>query len=278
MIDSVNDDSITLTKNKYIKDKVASTIKYKKDESSELSMASYEVGERDVVYNPPVSELNKLNKEGKIKTSDSNKGIYLDIQKDKRLYLDDRRGLYKIIYDATEKYESSNSKSIKAANGSYFRDDLKDLNKIQSRKKAIIDNIEWNKPNKLKLAVINSCDINTYCNYLIDYFKKNGILLECYYLEESIDGDYLNDNYDMCIFSKESNSKDKEKLYDSFKEITNIKFSSKNKEEELFSSYTLLPIMFLNDNIAISDKILEINFDGNGNIDFSSIKENRVEL
>ena len=42
-------------------------------------------------------------------------------------------------------------------------------------------------------------------------------------------------------------------------------------EESLFYNYNILPLVFYNENIAVSDKVSEVSFDGNGNIDFDKL-------
>lgn len=43
-------------------------------------------------------------------------------------------------------------------------------------------------------------------------------------------------------------------------------------EENLFDNYDILPLVFYNENIAISDKISDLKLDGNGNINFATIQ------
>ena len=59
-------------------------------------------------------------------------------------------------------------------------------------------------------------------------------------------------------------------------EINDDSKEFKNIEEKLFNDCTIIPVMFSNENIAVSSKVSNISVDGNGNIEFSSIgnKEN----
>ena len=43
-------------------------------------------------------------------------------------------------------------------------------------------------------------------------------------------------------------------------------------EEDLFNNYRILPLLFYNDTIAVNSAIDNCILDGNGNIDFESIK------
>lgn len=47
-------------------------------------------------------------------------------------------------------------------------------------------------------------------------------------------------------------------------------------EEELFNNYRILPLLFYNDTIAVDSIIDKSILDGNGNIDFKSIKSKEV--
>lgn len=77
-IESAGDSSIVLRKNSR-SDVNMQVISILKDSSTEQSMASYEVGERDIVINPPSSELNKLKDENNLMTIPGTLGTYLII-------------------------------------------------------------------------------------------------------------------------------------------------------------------------------------------------------
>ena len=46
-----------------------------------------------------------------------------------------------------------------------------------------------------------------------------------------------------------------------------------NIEDNMFNSYSILPILFYNENIAVNDNITGVTLDCNGNIDFSAIRK-----
>ena len=50
------------------------------------------------------------------------------------------------------------------------------------------------------------------------------------------------------------------------------KYDYSSLEESLFDNYNILPLVFYNENIAISNKVSELKLDGNGNIDFAAFK------
>ena len=51
-----------------------------------------------------------------------------------------------------------------------------------------------------------------------------------------------------------------------------LNYDYSSLEESLFDNYNILPLVFYNENIAISNKISQLKLDGNGNIDFATIK------
>ena len=96
----------------------------------------------------------------------------------------------------------------------------------------------------------------------------------------------LTQKYDMILVDNKADYKDKEAFYTNFEKYlneTDRNLLEKNRindyygeyyslEESLFSNYNILPLCFKNKNIALSDKVSSINFDGNGNLNFSDIK------
>ena len=127
----------SLKKIKY-KSKAVNSIKIIKDDNEELSMASYGVGERDILLNPPKSQLKRLEEEKKLYSYPSDKGFYLSIGPgENKLSLADRREIYSIVYNATETFGEENSKEVEAAQGSYFREDKEDISKLQTRKVSL---------------------------------------------------------------------------------------------------------------------------------------------
>ena len=54
-------------------------------------------------------------------------------------------------------------------------------------------------------------------------------------------------------------------------EEKNTMFTS--MEENLFNTYSVLPLLFYNENIAISEKIKNVALDGNGNIYFDRLEK-----
>ena len=90
----------------------------------------------------------------------------------------------------------------------------------------------------------------------------------------------------MVLINNYANEIDKQHFYLNFKEyFTELQskiFESPNVgsdssiysqlEESMFNNYNILPLVFYNENIALSNKISTLEFDGNGNIDFTKVK------
>ena len=85
----------------------------------------------------------------------------------------------------------------------------------------------------------------------------------------------------MVLINSEADSNNKQRLFNGFsnymsdseKDLFNKANGNYNLlEETLFSDYSILPLAFYNENIGFSDEISTLKIDGNGNINFSSIK------
>lgn len=277
-IKSFQDEEVQLEKNPNTNSKAVSSIKIIKDDNEELSMASYEVRERDILLNPPNSQLVKLEEEKKLYSYPSNNGFYLSIGPgENKLSLADRKEMYRIIYNATDTFATGNAKAVEAAEGSYFRKDKEDVSKLQTRKVSLNKEVVWEKPNTITLLAINSDESREYCKFLQTWFKdKENINLKYSLMEEeAVDYNELKNKYDMILVNCSQDINKREELYKEMggllsAEESNYKDYSK-VEENLFYAYRIVPVMFTNNNIAISDKLSNISVDGNGNVDFGSI-------
>ncbi|WP_297423321.1 ABC transporter substrate-binding protein [Clostridium sp.] len=286
-IDSAGKDKIVLKRNDNSNLKVSS-INIFNDESVELSMASYEVNERDIVINPPESEINKLAEENDLLTIPENSATYLVINdKSNSIPIQGRREIYNDVCKAIQNYQNSNSKEFELAEGSFFREDKKDLTKLQARKVGSNKEGQWSKPEVLTLLCEDSNENRILCRIIQDWFKSNtNITVKYSLVKEEFKDEELRKRYDMILVNNEANILDKQNFYNKFKEYftdsqskmleklkssnTNVDYS--NLEESLFDNYNILPLVFYNENIAISNKISDLKLDGNGNIDFSTIK------
>lgn len=282
IIDVNSSNEIILKRNNTADASLAKTIHMIKDDSEDLALAAFEIGQRDIVLNPPQSQLNRLFNEGKLISIPSNKSIYLTFNKNNILSINDRKEIYRLISKALEEYESNNQSLIKIADGSYFRDEEQDLSKLQERK--VMSNVgeEVEIPEVIYLACEESLLNKEIVDYISNWFSKNtDITLVTSLLREEITEDIS--YYDMAIVNLNANYNDKDEFYKvispyiSEELINKVNISSSIEEEKqiltqvedsLFQNYYVLPLVFYNDNIAVSESIENINLDGNGNIKF----------
>lgn len=290
-IENMTMSELNLEKNNNTSSDITDKIKIIPYEGEEVAMASFEIGGRDIVINPPKSQLSRLNGEGRLINLKSNRAMYLAFNpKDDTLQLEGRREVYKLFNKAFEEYQIKNSMYIELAEGSYFREDKEDLAKLQARKVMSTGVREWVKPKTLHMVAEEGSEIKEICDYLVSWFESNtDITLNYdlisdeqlnsideanYYDFAIIQGDLILSN-ESSIYNKLANFLDntnKEKLLlaktegDRQERFLNI-------EEEVFSNYRILPIVFYNDNIAINKKIKNLVLDGNGNINFSEIQK-----
>lgn len=284
-IKSADKNEVKLSKNKL--GEGPKSISLVKDENEELAMAAFEIGNRDIVLDPPKSQLNKLQEGKRLVTFPSNEGYYISINSTKEeLPLQGRREIYKNIYEAIENYDYNYSKRIEVAEGSYFRDDKDDLTKLQTRKVSINKEEEWKKVDTITLLADDSEESRDLCKFFVSWFKDKMSINLKYSLvkEEDMKDLNLRNRYDLTLFNRVTDSKDRLGFYKSILDFLNeqqIKVLEKdindnsnnfsNIENKLFNDYSILPIMFENKNIAISKNVSNITVDGNGNLDFSKL-------
>jgi len=287
-IDSIGKDNMVLKRNNNNSELKISNINILNDENVELSMASYEVKERDIVINPPESELNKLAEENKLISIPEAKAAYLVMNSsDKSLPVQGRREIYNNVCKAIESHQNLNNKEFELAEGSFFREDKKDLTKLQARKVVSNKEGKWDKPKVLTLLGEDSNENRILCRVIQEWFKNNTDITVKYSLvKEEFKDEELRKRYDMILVNNEASILDKTQFYSNFKEYltdSQSKLLEKSKtntlnsdysgfEENIFDNYNVLPLVFYNENIAISDKISELKLDGNGNLDFTTIK------
>jgi peptide/nickel transport system substrate-binding protein len=286
-ITEFNEASIVLEANPTIKDIGIDKIVAIKDENKEVAAASFEFGKRDIVINPPENQLNKLNQQKKLITAPSNSAFYLAINDQiEDLQLATRSGIYKSICEALSDYEQEFSSELEVSEGSYFREDKEDLAKLQSRKVSVNENQEVTYPKELTIYFEENSINNTVCEYITNWFNKNkNIKLQFLSLKQDKMKEVIsNKKYDMLILKSQNDRENRQKLFEYFKEVLNAdeintfeeeKLNNEKNysklEDKLFSSYQILPLAFLNDNICISNKIDNIGIDYNGNLDFSKV-------
>ena len=287
-INSITKDNMTLERNEKSSDSNVSNINILNDDSVEISMASYEIKQRDIVINPPESELNKLAEQKKIVTVPEAKATYLVINNNyNSITIQGRREIYNNVCKAIESYKDLNDKAFDLAEGSFFREDKQDLTKLQSRKVSSNKEGDWNKPKILTLLCEENNENRILCRTIQDWFEKNtDIIIKYSLVKEEFKDEELKKRYDMILLNNDANASDKQSFYSKFKDyltddqnkflekatINKINYDYSSLEESLFDNYNILPLVFYNENIAISSKISQLKLDGNGNIDFTTIK------
>lgn len=261
-------------------DKSKSNIEFIKDKNKELAMAAFEIGDRDIILDPPKSQVLRLDEEGKLLTFSQDKGLYVRINDN--LSLDERKSIYKYICSSIERFQEENPSRILLAEGSYFIYDMNDLVKLQNRKVNTNKNGEnVEVPNVLTLFARDDEDSRDIGRYFTEYFKEYySIDLTCSFVgEDEFNDRELQKRYDLILNILEYNKENIDEFFNNIKLLINEDNESNNEinyelyEEELFNSYRFLPICFINRHIAVSSNVFNIDIDSNGNIDLLKLKK-----
>ena len=210
------------------------------------------------------------------------KGIILDI--------DGRQEVYSLINKAIGDYQLQNEILLELSEGSYFRDDKQDLSKLQSRK--VMSNIDtrWDQVEEIVLIAKDNVQNKELCNFLSEWFKDNTKITLSYNLKDNYELNKLDkDNYyDIALIQCEISPNNKKILFDQLVDFIPNNYKEKiealkNEEEKtnmfielednLFSTYTVLPLVFYNKNIAIRETIKNVALDGNENINFIKLEK-----
>lgn len=287
-ISKVTDEGIELKKNNNnSKDIAVETINIVEDDNEELSMAAFEIGQRDVVVNPPSTQLNRLQSEGRLKTFPSDNGKYISLNsEDEKLPLSVRKTLYFNINLAMTSYQEENSNYLELAESSYFRDDKENLDKLQSRK-VMTTQQSGKIPEVITIMAKDNNENRAILKHIQSWFKDNTESTVRYTLvtEEEFKKLELRNRYDAVIIDETANSNNKEEFYlklksyytekelSMYEEI--IKTTNKNfnrLEDTLFNGYSILPLLFEKKNVAVSKDVKNIEFDWYGNINFKTLK------
>lgn len=284
-ISNINNGEVELKKNN--NDKSLESIKLFEDFNEELSMAAFEMGERDIVVNPPNTQLNRLQSEGRLKTFESDNAKYVLLNSEQEsLPLSTRKTLYFNINLSMLSYEEENSNYLEIAENSYFREDKENFNKLQSRK-VMTTQKEDKIPEVITILAKDNNENRAILKHIQDWFSDNTESSIRYSLvtEEEFENVELRKRYDVLIIDKIANSNDKEQFYSDLKDyyteselntyesiINSTKSNFDELENKLFNDYSILPLLFEKQNIAISKHIKNIEFDWYGNINFRTLK------
>lgn len=280
-IEKIDGENIRLARLEKISEK-KDIINIVKDENTELSMAAFEIKQRDIIIDPPESELSKLSEEKKLITLPITKSTYIYInEKDGEIPIEARRDIYRSICEALTQSEVDDNKEFELAECSYFREDKNNLTKLQERKVDVNKNGEWKQPQILTILAEDNIENRNLCRIIEAWFKeKRGISIRYSFVKDEINDGELRNRYDMILINSKSDYSDKYSLYYDFSSYMNddernLFAKSDNNynllEDSLFYNYSILPVVFYNENIGFSEDISTFKIDGNGNINFNSI-------
>lgn len=290
-IDSINEAEITLKRSNKASAELAQTIHLVKDDTEDLALAAFEIGNRDIVMNPPKSQLERLKNEGKLMESPSNEAMYLAFNINNDNFSNAvKNEIYRLVSKAIEEYQNKNSILVELAECSYFREDKEDLNKLQSRNVMVNMKKDITIPSKVVLVAKESLENKDITSYLLNWFKNNTDITLVINLLSEEDMNLISEKnyYDIALINVYAKLNDDEELINTIssfvpKSIREMISNSNSKaekeelfaeiEEEIFNNYRILPLLFYNNTIAINKEVEKSVLDGNGNIDFKSIKK-----
>lgn len=290
-IESIDDEQILLTRNEKSNGELAKTIHIMKDAGEDLALAAFEVGNRDIVINPPKSQLSRLKLDNKLVTLPSNRAMYLVFNPiNEQMNISSKKEIYRLINNAISEYQQDNSTAVDLSEGCYFRGETEDLSKLQARKVMTNTVDEAVELEDIVLVAEEGLNNKEIINYLTDWFNKNtdieliGSLIDSSQMNDIKDKSY----YDVALINLETNFAKEQNFLQQLSffipdellsRINGLKSEEEKRtafleiEDSLFNSYRVLPLLFYNENIAINDGIENISLDGNGNLNFNIIKK-----
>lgn len=290
-IDSISEVEVILKRSDKASVELAQTIHLVNDESEDLALAAFEIGNRDIVINPPKSQLARLKVEGKLIESPSNEALYLAFNVNNSNFSNEvKNEIYRLVNEAIEEYQNKNSILVELAECSYFREDKDDLTKLQSRNVMVNTEKDITMPSKIVLVSKESLENKDITDYIITWFKSNTDISIIVNLLSEDDMNLISEKnyYDIALVNVYAKLDDEEQLLNTIssfvpKDQRKMIYNSNSKaekeelfaqiEEELFNNYRILPLLFYNNTIAIDNNVNSSILDGNGNIDFKSIKK-----
>ena len=290
-IDVISEKEIILKRNEKSSGELAQTIHLVKDDSEDLALAAFEIGDRDIVINPPKSQLERLKKENKLVEATSDEALYLAFNVNSSNFSNEvKNEIYRLVNTAIEEYQNQNKILVELAECSYFREDKEDLTKLQSRNVMVNTEKNISMPSKIVLVAEESLENKDITNYIYNWFKNNTDIIVVSNLLSEEDMNLISEKnyYDIALVNVYAKLEDDEQLFNTIsnflpkekREMINNSSSKAEKEElfaeieeELFNNYRILPLLFYNDAIAVDSIIDKSILDGNGNIDFKSIKK-----
>ena len=290
-IDSISETEVILKRSDKASVELAQTIHLVQDESEDLALAAFEIGNRDIVINPPKSQLGRLKTEGKLIESPSNEALYLAFNVNNSNFSNEvKNEIYRLVNEAIEEYQNQNNILVELAECSYFREDKEDITKLQSRNVMVNTEKEITMPSKIVLVAQESLENKDITSYITNWFKNNTETSIVVNLLSEDDMNLISEKnyYDIALVNVYAKLDDDEQLLNTIssflpkdqREMINNSNSKAEKEElfaqieeDLFNNYRILPLLFYNNTIAVDSNVDSNILDGNGNIDFKSIKK-----
>ena len=290
-IDNIGENEIVLKRSEKSDNELAETIHLTRDDNEDLALAAFEIGNRDIVINPPKSQLQRLKDEHKLIESPSNESLYLAFNINNSNFSNSiKNEIYRLVNEAVEEYQNQNSILIELAECSYFREDKDDLTKLQTRNVIMNVQTNINMPEKVVLVANESLENKDITNYIYNWFKKNTDITIVVNLLSEQEMDLISEKnyYDIALVNVYARLDDEEEFLNKIlsflpKQTREMMSNSKSKsekeelfaeiEEDIFNNYRILPLLFYNDTIAINSNIENTILDANGNIDFTRIKK-----
>lgn len=290
-IEAIEESQIVLFRNEKADGELAKSIHIIKDEGEDLALAAFEVGNRDIVINPPKSQLARLKTENKLVTLPSSRATYLVFNPlNSTINISEKKEIYRLINKAMLDYQITNRAAVEMAEGSYFRDKYEDLSKLQARNVMTNTVDEAVELEDIVLIAEEGLNNKEIVNYLIQWFSKNtdieliGSFVDKNQMKDIKDKNY----YDVALINLDASFTKEEDFINQLSpyipdELLNRISSLKSEEDKvaafleiedaLFNSYRVLPLIFYNENIAINVGIENVSLDGHGNLNFNIVKK-----
>ena len=290
-IDNIGENEIVLKRSEKSDNELAETIHLTRDDNEDLALAAFEIGNRDIVINPPKSQLQRLKDEHKLIESPSNESLYLAFNINNSNFSNEvKNEIYRLVNEAIEEYQNQNNILVELAECSYFRENKDDLTKLQSRNVMVNTEKDITKPSKIVLVAKESLENKDITSYIYSWFNNNTDITIVANLLSEEDMNLISEKnyYDIALVNVYAKLDDDEQLLNTIssfipkeqREMINNSNSKAEKEElfaeieeDLFNNYRILPLLFYNNTIAVDSTVDSSILDGNGNIDFKSIKK-----
>ena len=280
-ISSIDDSKIILHRNEKSNGELPKVLSIVEDKSEDVALAAFEVGNRDIVVNPPRNQLQRLREQGKLITLPSNEAVYASFNLDESaIPINGRKKIYSLLDSAIRNYIENNESSMICAEGKYYRGEESSADKLQERKVLTNMDNSWEDEESIILVAENNVDNKELVNIISDWIDENTSYTLVVKLvdEEDIEGIIDEGYYDLIIFNWEvKNEDDVYRVIDEYNEDLSIETWQEenyfNIEDNIFNSYSILPLLFYNENIAVNNDITGLTLDCNGNINFSAIRK-----